>query len=345
MTRLRLAALVACALLALLAPRTSRACSGIPTCFGLELPRTGAVGVPLNAGVAIGSFGGSGDLRLEKDTEVVWSGGTPARFQWDPDNCLASYALPTLEANTTYVLKSAGAELTRFTTSEKAQASTGTAAAIKSLTVKVVTYPPEEVQDSMCTGCSTADIASVDFDPAVFPETAPGSVLYTWSLYPEGSTEAPPTGPMRFLAGATSLGCRGPIPCWLSPCASRSVGSRFCARVWAWGIPYAPDKAVVSDEFCTVAVSEVRPGRAGADAGTAAGRDAETAAGRDSGTAPGRDSGIAGSDASAAHSDAGGASADAGASGGSSGCSTAGAGDHCLLPLLLTLGFLRRRVA
>lgn len=328
--------------LLLLAPRPALACSGIPPCFDFALPKTGTTGVPLNSGVVISRLGGSADVQLEKDGTAVWTAGAPARFPWDVDGCLASYALPALDAQTSYAVTSAGTELTRFTTSDKAEASPGTPATIQSLTVKVVEYPPEEQAQAACIGCSTADIAGVTFAPAVFPDTPASSVLYTWSLYLEGGQEGPAPGPLRFQTGATSLGCRGPYPCWLSPCSSRTVGSRYCARVWAWGIPYAPDKALVSDEVCTSVVREVRPGRAGPDAG-AGGADAAA----DGGVRPGADTGAT-LVADAAH-DGGAppgadAASDAGEGTGGAGCSTV-PGGAAGFGLFVLGAALRRRPA
>ncbi|MBI5548791.1 MAG: hypothetical protein HY901_33330 [Deltaproteobacteria bacterium] len=212
-------------------------------------------------------------------------------------------------------------ELTRFTTSETTDASPGTPATIKSLSVKVMEYPPEEVQGSMCVGCSTASLAFVEFNPAHLPDTFAGSVLYSWTVYPESGFGDSLSGPIRYAAGAESFGCRGPFPCGPAACANLQVGSRYCAKVMAWGIPYAPDKALVSDEVCTRVVREVRPGRGGADAGVE-GDDAR---------GPGPDVEIP-----AGQADAGGPAL------GSSGCAIAAGDCLALLPLLVLLGMGRR---
>jgi len=253
-----------------LAAQSARACTQSSPCQFVVAPKSGTTGVPLNAGLAIGRYWS--ELELSQDSTVIWSAAWLSA-------CLTSVPLPKLEPAKEYVLTGkspAGSleELTRFTTSlDRTEARAGTPPAVTALIAKQMEYPLEYIEHSSCEWCTTADLAFVEFGPALFPDTPAASVLYAWRIVSPGAAVQPAEAFADAVPGATSLGCEGPFPCnAVVPCATRSVGSQVCARVVAWGIPYSPGDGLVGEEICTHVVRETVPGLGGSDAGSTSAR-------------------------------------------------------------------------
>jgi hypothetical protein len=173
----------------------ARACSGSYSTDRAALPRTGATDVSTNTSIVVLSRTEPFDLQLRANGESVpINGWTPLGSGRDEQLGPTSYwrLRAPLQPASTYALSSAAAstdggdsEITQFSTGPGYDKTPGTAPTLRALRLWRVRYPVSAIGGGACVFSEYHGFITVDYDPAVIPNTEATSVVHTFRLVPK----------------------------------------------------------------------------------------------------------------------------------------------------------------
>jgi hypothetical protein len=250
--------------------QTARACSPGTAPAPTAIPRIGTTGVSTATSIVVVSpnepFGVSVTANGQAVPVTGWAGlgagadktGGPTSF-WQlrlGDSMLAASAdyVVTLPSG------SGAPTLTTFSTAPGYDKQPGTAPNIRDLHLWRVRYPVDQIASGNCVFAEYEGFLTVDYDPATIPNTAAGSIIYSFQLTPETGGTVQTfvyTGDAPYAGLAPAADAPYPFAAWqpdLDPTR------RYCLGISAIGDGNLARAGMPSDRVCADVVQVSAPG-------------------------------------------------------------------------------------